>query len=141
MIKVDLGCGVNKPIGYIGIDCITKADIQHDLSQGIPLADNKVDELRAKDFLEHIPNTVKIFNECWRVLRPKGVFEIEVPRFPHVDAIKDPTHIRFFAVETFTEYFAGPDRLAEEYNMRMWDIIKLNYDERRIWVTLGPRKL
>ncbi len=138
-MKVDLGCGVNKPEGYIGIDNVTEADIRADLRVGIPLAANSAEEVRAKDFLEHIPDTIAIMNECWRVLEPGGALEIIVPRWPHVDAVKDPTHIRFFAVETFTEYFAGPDRLAGEYRMHMWDITQLVFEDHRIWVTLKPR--
>lgn len=138
-MKVDLGCGVNKPAGYIGIDNVTEADIRADLREGIPLAANSVEEVRAKDFLEHIPDTIAIMNECWRVLEPEGVLDVAVPRFPHVDAVKDPTHIRFFAVETFTEYFAGPDRLEAEYQMRMWDILSMEHQPHRIWVTLKPR--
>src|SRR3990170_626254 len=113
-MKVDLGCGVNKPDGYVGIDTLPGADIQHDLREGIPLPDNSVQYLRGKDFLEHLPDTIALMNECWRVLQPGGQFEIVVPRFPHVDSVKDPTHVRLFAVETFTEYFAGPDRLEAE---------------------------
>ncbi len=138
-MKVDLGCGVNKPVGYVGIDNVTEADIRADLREGIPLAANSVGAVRAKDFLEHMPDTIAIMNECWRVLEPGGALEIVVPRWPHVDAVKDPTHIRFFAVETFTEYFAGPDRLEAEYRMRMWDITQMIHEPHRIWVWLRPR--
>jgi Methyltransferase domain len=139
-LKVDLGCGVNKPDGWLGIDTLSGADIRHDLRTGIPLPDNSVEHLRAKDFLEHIPDTISLMNECWRVVESGGRFEIVVPRFPHVDAVKDPTHVRFFAVETFTQYLAGPDRLEAEYGMKLWDIVEMRHEEHRIWVTLTPRK-
>ena len=138
-MKIDLGCGVNKPEGYVGIDTLKGADICFDLREGIPLDDNSVEEVRAKDILEHMLDTIAIMNECWRVLEPEGVLDIVVPRFPHVDSVKDPTHVRFFTVETFTEYFAGPDRLAGEYGMRLWDILHLTHEPHRIWVTLRPR--
>ena len=138
-MKVDLGCGVNKPVGYVGIDNVTEADIRADLREGIPFGDNEVAKVRAKDILEHLPDTIAIMNECWRVLEPGGALEIIVPRFPHIDAVKDPTHIRFFAVETFTQYFAGPSRLADEYGMCMWDITQLIHEPHRIWVWLKPR--
>ena len=139
-MKIDLGCGVNKPEGYIGIDNVTEADIQHDLCEGIPFEAGTVDVIRAKDILEHLPDTIFIMNECWRVLKPEGVLEIIVPRFPHVDSVKDPTHIKFFTVETFTEYFTGPDRLEEEYRMHLWNTVNLKFEDHRIWVTLKPRR-
>lgn len=138
-MKLDLGCGVNKPEGYVGIDRLPSADVCHDLAQGIPFDDNSAEVIRARDCLEHLWDMVAIFNECWRVLQPGGQLHIEVPRFPHVDAAKDPTHVRFFTVETFTEYFGGPDRLEAEYGFHLWDITELDHSERRIWVTLTPR--
>jgi len=140
-MKIDLGCGVNKPEGYAGIDrlALPGVDVVHDLSTGIPCADDDVEGIRARDFFEHMPAIIPIFNECWRVLKAGGELALEVPRFPHVDAVKDPTHISFFAVETFTEYLAGPDRLEAEYGMRLWDIVMINFSERRIWATLRPR--
>jgi len=138
MIALDLGCGVNKPDGYIGLD-LQRADILCDLKTGIPFAEGSIGLIRAKDFFEHIPDTLAIFNECWRVLKAEGELRVEVPRFPHVDSVKDPTHVSFFVVETFTEYLAGPDRLADEYQMKMWDLRALEHTERRIWATLTPR--
>ncbi len=141
MIRVDLGCGVNKPEGFIGVDRrdLPGVDVVHDLSLGIPFDDDSVEALRGRDFFEHMPDTIAIFNECWRVLKPGGELALEVPRFPHVDAVKDPTHVSFFAVETFTEYLAGPDRLEAEYGMKLWDIVMINFSERRIWAILKPR--
>ena len=140
-MKVDLGCGVNKLEGYTGIDArdLPGVDLVHDLRDGIPLPDESVERLRAKDFLEHMPDTIAIMNDCWRVMQSGGTFDIVVPRFPHFDAVKDPTHVRFFAVETFTEYFGGPSRLEAEYGFKMWDIKDLACEEHRIWVTLSPR--
>lgn len=141
LVRIDLGCGNHKPEGFLGIDSrsVPGVDIVHDLRTGIPLDDNYADIIRARDFLEHLVSPIFIFNECWRVLKAGGLLELEVPRFPHVDSIKDPTHVSFFCVETFTEYFCGPDRLAEEYGMRLWDNNRLTAAERRIWATLTPR--
>lgn len=143
MIKIDLRCGVNKPEGYVGIDFGLHADVRADLRQGLPLASNSVTVLRAKDFLEHMPDTIFIMNECWRVLaggwQTLTLLRVEVPRFPHIDSVKDPTHVKFFTPETFTEYLCGPDRLAEEYGMKLWDILEMTCEDHRIWATLRPR--
>lgn len=111
-----------------------------DIRNGLPFGNNTIDALRARDVCEHInPPVIPFFNECWRVVKPNCMFKIEVPRFPHVDSVKDPTHVSFFTVETFTEYFGGPDRLEAEYNMKMWDVVELGHSDRRIWVSLIPR--
>lgn len=140
-VRLDLGCGEHKAQGFTGIDSrpLETVDIVHDLRAGIPFVADSVDVIRARDFFEHMPTIIPIFNDCWRVLKAGGELILEVPRFPHVDAVKDPTHVSFFAVETFTEYLAGPDRLAEEYSMRLWDVVKLGYAINRIWATLTPR--
>ena len=47
-MKIDMGCGVNKPEGYVGIDLLETADIRYDLREGIPLDDNSVEEVRVQ---------------------------------------------------------------------------------------------
>ena len=45
MIKIDLGCGINKPQGYVGIDTIDieGVDIVRDVEKrGLPFSDNSV---------------------------------------------------------------------------------------------------
>lgn len=141
-MRIDLGCGPNKPEGYIGIDRrqLPGVDIVRNIeADGLPFDDDEVDELRAKDFFEHVRETITVFNDCWRVLKAGGELIIEVPRFPHVDSAKDPTHVSFFTVETFTEYLCGPDRLEAEYGMKLWDAVRITPSERRVWATLTPR--
>ena len=42
-----------------------------------------------------------LMNECLRVLKPGGIFEIQVPFWDNEVAFKDPTHCRFFCKQTF----------------------------------------
>jgi SAM-dependent methyltransferase len=94
----------HKKHGYIGLDSIQLdgVDFVIDLEiDNLPFPDASVDEANASHFLEHIRNLFHVTDEVYRVLKPGGIFTIEVPLFPYTGAIKDPTHVRFFIPETF----------------------------------------
>jgi len=109
MIKIDLGCGKEKPDGYIGVDIIknNSVDIVHNCEKGLPFDNDYADEIRSWDFLEHISrkNVIHIMNEIWRVLKPGGKFIFKVPdaeRGP--GAFQDPTHKSFWVINSFKYY-------------------------------------
>jgi len=101
-IRIDLGCGENKPEGYIGIDVqgYPWVDIIHDLNKGIPLPDNCADEIRAYHVLEHLENDEFIMKEIWRVLKPGGRFIFEVPSTNSEGAFA-PGHRSFWNITKF----------------------------------------
>ena len=107
MYKINLGCGKDILPDWINYDVfplseeVIKLDMEKDK---IPLPDNSVDEVRAKDVLEHLNNFIPIMNEMWRVLIPGGRAFIRVPLWPSNSVWKDPTHKRGFVYETL-EYF------------------------------------
>ena len=43
-----------------------------------PLDDKIYDEVRAWDVLEHLSNPLKVMDEIWRILKPKGIFTAKV---------------------------------------------------------------
>jgi len=89
--QVDLGCGFNKPFGYIGIDNgIGKnvqipneehaPDIVIDLNNDeFPFPDNSCAIVRSSHFLEHSSNLDHVLDESYRVLKPGGKFVFIVP--------------------------------------------------------------
>jgi len=93
-VKIDLGCGNNKPKGWHGIDVNkdSKADTIHDLSNGIPFGDGTVNEVRANHFLEHVADKEKIMAEIHRVLVPGGKLSFEVPSTKGEGAVAHPGH-------------------------------------------------
>jgi predicted SAM-dependent methyltransferase len=96
MYRVDLGCGDNKPEGWIGVDiCETpSADKVHDLTQAPwPFEDNSVDEARCSHFFEHLSPVERIvfMNELWRVLKPGAGCTFITPR-GYERQVQDPTH-------------------------------------------------
>ena len=102
--KLDLGCGSVCREGYVGIDNSTSvnAPLQLNLDQDeLPFDDNSIEEISCYHFLEHVQNLIPLMNECYRVLKPRGMMHIRVPFVPHLQAFQDPTHVRFFTTESF----------------------------------------
>jgi FkbM family methyltransferase len=106
MLKVDIGCGDSKPAGFVGVDICPgdQVDIVADISQALPFEDNTVDELRAYDVVEHLPDRINTMNEIWRVCKPGAKIDIVVPSTDGRGAFQDPTHISFWNINSFRYY-------------------------------------
>ena len=80
--KVQIGGGSHILKDFLNIDIIPPADLICDVREGLPLKSGSVEYIFSEHFLEHIdyPISVKFFiKECYRVLKPKGLFVIGVP--------------------------------------------------------------
>ena len=136
-IRLDIGCGVNKNPGFVGIDmqALPGVDIVHDLeSFPWPLPDNCVITATASHLLEHINPHKGVFinfmNEVWRVVKPYGQFAFVVPHGESPGYIQDPTHCNPMN-ETTMHYF-DPDpegaglrgQLYGFYRPKPWKIVK-----------------
>ncbi len=106
LVRVDLGCGARKAPGFIGVDVFPApgVDIVADLSTAFPFEDNSVDELRAYDFIEHLPDRLRTMNEIWRVCKDGALVDLFVPSTDGRGAFQDPTHVSFWNVNSF-KYF------------------------------------
>ena len=89
----------------------------------IPFGDDEFDLVTAFDVMEHIEGVlyvfspvegrmvrtqpiVRLFNEIYRVLKPRGEFLMRSPVYPHREVFQDPTHVFFWTDET-PNYFSG----------------------------------
>lgn len=111
-VSIDIGAGMVRDEGWLTLDIAGNPDIRHDLTQmPWPFEDESVDRLRCHHVLEHLAPQCKvpIFNEMWRVLKVGGTADIEVPVYPFVQAIADPTHLSYWHPESF-DYFIRCDR-------------------------------
>jgi len=136
-IKLDLGCGENKAKGYFGIDrqSFSGVDLIWDLENGIPFESDSADEIRAYHFLEHISNPIMIMNEIWRVLKPGGILEFEVPSMKGEGAVADPTHRSKWNKLSFQFYV--DDQLRKTHSIYpKFKIIELEEYENRKWDTV-----
>lgn len=104
---LDIGCGGTKQQNFAtGVDQETHpgVNVVCDLESGLPFPDDYADQIYAVHFLEHVSELVGLMNDIHRVLKPDGVLHVIVPHHGCVNAIADPTHVRFFHPQTF-KYF------------------------------------
>jgi SAM-dependent methyltransferase len=113
-IKIlDVGCGLNKYPGAIGIDRIsgTRADVLCDIDAiAYPFKDNSFDQVRAVHVIEHVSNVIRTMEEFHRVLRPGGEVYIATPHYTDFSSFCDPTHrwhLNSFSLRYFGEDDAG----------------------------------
>lgn len=117
MKKVDLGCGISKKEGFLGVDCLELAgvDIFHDLNVfPYPFPDDDVDEVWMDNVLEHLSEPLTAMEEVHRISKPGAKIKISVPYFRSRYAIIDPTHKNFFGVSWF-DYFDPTSALHRQY--------------------------
>ena len=92
---LDVGCGINKYPGAIGIDRIvdTRADVLCDLDHfPYPFRDGSFDQVRAIHVIEHVSDVIRAMEEFHRVLRPGGRLLIVTPHYTDFSSFCDPTH-------------------------------------------------
>ena len=141
-INLELGGGQNKKTGFLNIDILPGpgVDIVCDISQGLPLKDNSVRHVYSRHFLEHIPDTVKLMEEIYRVCQPNALVQIKVPYFKSDGAFKDPTHVKFFTRETF-DYFDRSNKKLPNYNLNCnFRVEKISYLWSRPIMRIVPGK-
>lgn len=108
-MKLDLGCGSNKRVGFTGIDmhphlCV---DILSDIDkEGIKVEVDSVSHLVADNFLEHTLKLGMIMNEIYHVCKNGAIVEIIVPHFKHPPCEE---HVREFKHSSLKNYEVGND--------------------------------
>jgi len=91
MIRLNLGCGQDIRPGYVNVDVrnLPGVDLVLNLeTDNLPYEDNSVDEILAKDVIEHFSfrNIEKVLREWHRVLKPEGLLTIQTPDFEQIVA-------------------------------------------------------
>lgn len=109
-MKLDLGCGNNKPRGYIGIDLNERsmANILYDLNKTpYPIKGESIKKVRCFHVLEHLKNPLDVLLEIYRICERGAVVEIKSPHFTNVGAYHDPTHLHYFSINSFDYLIEG----------------------------------
>ena len=85
MLKYNFGSNKKNIEGYINVDALEMegVDVVQDLTK-VPYAfarSNSVDEIKAEEFLEHVPfnKAYPMLKEWYRILKPGGILKIQVP--------------------------------------------------------------
>jgi len=110
---LDVGCGINKFPGSIGVDrnSNTRADVIADLDRfPFPFADNSFREIRATHVIEHVSDVIRTMEEFYRLLAPGGRAIITTPHYTDYSSFCDPTHrwhLNSFSLRYFSEDNGG----------------------------------
>jgi SAM-dependent methyltransferase len=113
---LDVGCGVNKLAGAIGIDNNprTRADVLCDLDHfPYPFRDSSFDRLRAIHVIEHVANVIRTMEEFHRLVRAGGTIEIATPHYTDFASFCDPTHR--WHLNSFSFRYFGSDNAGFGY--------------------------
>src|ERR1700677_766830 len=108
---LDVGCGIKKYPGSIGIDInpASAADVICDLDRfPYPLADRTFDQLRAIHVIEHLTDVIRAMEEFHRLVKPGGRVRIETPHYTDFSSFCDPTHRHHLNSFSF-RYFRAKD--------------------------------
>lgn len=116
MRTLDVGCGVNKFPGSIGIDRIagTKADVLADLDRfPYPFRDNSFDSIRVIHVIEHLTDVIRAMEEFHRLGRPGATVLIATPHYTDFSSFCDPTHKHH--LNTYSFRYFGEDNAGFGY--------------------------
>jgi len=94
-IVLDIGCGISKIPGSIGVDQyeLSGVDIVHNLGQfPWPFENNSADHIIFSHSISHLEDISKVLTECNRILKSGGIIEIIAPHFSSDNFNTDPTH-------------------------------------------------
>lgn len=103
-VRLNLGAGDDIRSGWVNTDLapLEGIDVVHDLNvYPWPWPNDSVQEIVARDLLEHLDDFLKAMEELHRILAPGGVVRIKVPYWNAWCRHADPTHKRGFHELTF----------------------------------------
>ncbi len=107
---LDVGCGLRKLPGAIGIDRnpASAADVLCDLDRfPYPFADSSFDRLEAVHVIEHVADVIRTMEEFHRLVRPGGRVRLVTPHYTDFSSFCDPTHR--WHLNSFSFRYFGPD--------------------------------
>jgi SAM-dependent methyltransferase len=106
---LDIGCGLHKVPGAIGMDINprTAADVLHDLNAvPYPFLDNSFDQVYGQHVIEHVADLLGVVTEVHRITKPGGIIKFLAPHYTNPDWPTDPTHrthLNSFSFRCFTD--------------------------------------
>jgi SAM-dependent methyltransferase len=139
MKTLDVGCGVNKHAGAIGLDSNprTNADVIHDLGvTPYPFADDEFDQIVSNHVVEHLPDVMAFVSELYRITKHGGRIKLLTPHYTNPDWASDPTHRNHINSYTFNVFM--PERqLFPFYTTVHLKPIRVYVSLANLWRSLG----
>ena len=138
MRVLDVGCGINKLAGAVGIDRnpASRADVLADLDRGYPFRDSSFDRLQAVHLIEHVSNVIETMQEFHRVVRAGGEVLIVTPHYTDFSSFCDPTH-RWHLNSYSLRYFGEDHGGFGYYSKARFDEIAVRVKLLSLWRWLG----
>jgi len=98
VLRLDIGCGLSKPGGFVGIDRmpLSDVDVVADLDFPLPFADNTFDLILASHSLEHVQDIIFTMKEIYRIARHGAQVCIVAPYYQQGLNIANPYHKQNF---------------------------------------------
>ncbi len=110
---LDVGCGIRKAPGAIGVDrnAASAADVLCELDRfPYPFADSAFDTILATHVIEHVSDVIRTMEEFHRLARPGGLVRLVTPHYTDFSSFCDPTHrwhLNSFSFRYFGENHGG----------------------------------
>lgn len=139
-----------------GLSGVTESEVMDpEELRGLPFPDDSIDSIVSHHALEHIgEGFLPLMDECYRILKPGGVFRIIVPLFPSKAAVEDPDHKRYFMKDSFETFCGSRDgdhwhnSFSVPYTACRFEMVDRDYtsqeeawDEEGVWGEKGAREL
>lgn len=146
-IRLDIGCGANKQLGFVGMDKreLPGVDIVHDWNEyPWPLPDGICTTVLASHVVEHVNPAdggfLRWMDELWRICQVEGEVAISTPHGYSMGYLQDPTHCNPCCEATWG-YFTPAHPFWTIYRPKPWRIKMLTWDPtRNIEVVLVKQK-
>jgi predicted SAM-dependent methyltransferase len=106
---LNLGAGKKLIENAVNVDVTAYPGIQQVVDLSVfpwPWADNSIDGIHASHVAEHFFDQKKFFEECYRILKPKGFLRIVAPHSSCITSVGCLGHYRTYGYNTFNDYLA-----------------------------------
>ena len=136
---LDVGCGIRKFPGSVGIDRIagTAADVLCDLDRfPFPFRDGAFPRVRAVHVIEHVSDVVRTMEEFHRLAGPGGRVFLVTPHYTDFSSFCDPTH-RWHLNSFSFRYFGADHAGFGYYSKRRFREISVRVKLLSFWRWLG----
>lgn len=125
-VKLNIGSGIDKKEGFIGVDLLPDADIQLNIETDKWLwEEESVDEILAEHVVEHLESLSKFLNNCWHILKKGCTLTITTPHPLYEWYWQDPTHIHGYTSNTFSIYCTGHPK-TKHCNIIPWSNVEVS---------------
>lgn len=136
---LDVGCGINKYPGSIGIDYnpATAADVICDIDHfPYPFADSSFDFVYVSHVIEHVRDVMRCMEEFHRVAKNGATVYVATPHYTDFSSFTDPTHRSHLSSYSF-RYFGENHGGFRYYSKVKYREIKVYVKLLMLWRYLG----